>query len=601
MQTPAWNLESEYPSIESKQFQTDWECTTSLLKEIESGVQSLQGKLETPDAATIAKVQELFMRHEEANILVANMITFLNCRQSVDAKDMEAKSKASEIEPLYSKLSQAIVPLTIFMKRCDQKTFQSVISHPKLKTSEFMWTQERTTAQWLLSEKEETLLEALSISGHTAWGNLYSNLSGTMQVELNYPGRAESVGLAKAHSLTKVKNSLDRKVAWQGIQDAWTTHQETAASILNALAGWRHEVYEKRSKTKPMHFLDQPLFENRISRETLNAMITACRNNLATSRKAAGLMAQVMNKKQLDPWDLLAPSPVSGSDKELTFAEGLNLIIESFNEVSPEMAEFVGMMAKNQWIEGRVLPNKKNGAYCTGFAKSKEPRVFMTYMGSSADVSTLAHELGHAFHSWVMRDMDRTETYYPMTLAETASIFAETVLQDGLTKKATSLEEKIEHGWANVERAMSLLINIPSRFEFERKFYEIRKDRAVSAEELSKIMDETWTEWYGPTVSENDKLFWAHKLHFSISGLSFYNFPYTFGYLFSLSIYARRKELGSNFMKTYVNILRDTGRMTAEDLIQKHLGEDIRKPEFWQKAIDVVKEKVDEFEKLVSK
>lgn len=599
METPAWNIESEYPSIHSKPFQSDWETIVTNLKQLESGVAAVKMQFAKPDANAIAKIQDLFILEEKVMILIGNLHTYLSCQLSVDATNSEAKGKISELEAVNSKIAQAVIPLQIFIKRCDDSIFSQILNRPELKGHEFTWSQKRLQAIYLLSESEETLLEGLSVTGHSAWGNLYNDLSGTMKVSLKYPDRTEEVGLAKAHSLTRTSNELDRKVAWMGIQEAWAQHQETAAGILNALAGWRHEVNSKRSHHKEKTFLADPLSDNRISKETLEALMTACHNNIKDIQKAPLLMAKVLKKKQLDPWDLLAPSPVTGSSKEMSFADGAKLISDSFGQVSPEMADFVKMMVKNQWIEGRVMPTKRTGAYCTGFPKSLEPRVYMTYMGSNSDVSTLAHELGHAFHSWVMKDMPRAQMDYPMTLAETASIFAETVLHDALIQKATSFEEKVEFGWNDIEGAMALLLNIPTRFEFEKKFYERRKDRVVGAEELCKLMDETWSKWYGDTLSKNDDLFWAHKLHFHIAGLSFYNFPYTFGYLFSLSIYARRKELGADFMKTYVEILRDTGRMTAEDLIQKHLGEDIRRPEFWQKAIDVVKEKINKFEKLV--
>jgi oligoendopeptidase F len=150
-----------------------------------------------------------------------------------------------------------------------------------------------------------------------------------------------------------------------------------------------------------------------------------------------------------------------------------------------------------------------------------------------------------------------------------------------------------------VESIAGYLINIPARFEFEKAFYEKRRERSLSADELSQLMDETWSRWYGTTLTQNDPLFWATKQHFSFAELSFYNFPYAFGYLFSLSIYARKEALGAKFMPTYRAILRDTGRLTAEELVQKHLGEDITQPAFWQKAIDVEIGKIDRFEALL--
>jgi oligoendopeptidase F len=275
-------------------------------------------------------------------------------------------------------------------------------------------------------------------------------------------------------------------------------------------------------------------------------------------------------------------------------------IKNSFAKVSSELSDFVQMMEDKKWIEARVLPNKMTGAYCTGFAKSKTPRVYMTYMGSRKDISTLAHELGHAYHSWVMRDLPLAEQDYPMTLAETASIFAETVLNDTLLDAARTKEEKIEFAWSAVSNALSLLLNIPARYVFEKSFYEKRQERSLNVEEFKGLMDKAWTDCYGDLLSENDKMFWAHKLHFAITGVSFYNFPYSFGYLFSLSIYARKEKYGAEFMDKYKALLLDTGRMSAEDLIQKHLGEDITEPKFWQKPIDTVIQQLEQFKQLTA-
>lgn len=594
MEKMAWNIESEYPSYNSPEFQTEFDLTKAKVDQLDAAVKSLK----TPFDSQTSVIQKILIDAEAAGVLIGNMHTYLSCHLSVDSSLDEAQAKKSQVQSLSSRLSQILVPVENFMKRCSEETLQGILAHPELAPAEFEWSQERRLKPFMLSDEEETLLQALGTPGLHAWGDLYGKLSGSMRCELKYPDRTETVGLAQASALIRNQDEQTRRVAWTSIQTAWTTHKESAAAILNSLSGWRHEVNKKRAHTAPTHYLDQALFYSRISKETLEAMMSACYENIEMSRRAPLAMAKMMGKKALAPWDLLAQSPVSGSKSERSFEEGLSMIKEAFAQADPSMAEFVEMMTEKRWIEGRILPNKRNGAFCTGFQKKREPRVFMTYMGSNSDISTLAHELGHAYHSWVMRDLPRTQTHYPMTLAETASIFAETLLHDVLLEKAQTKEEKIEFAWGEIEGAAAFLINIPARFEFEKNFYELREKRTVSSEELSKLTDEAWTKWYGPSLSETDKMFWATKLHFAISGVSFYNFPYTFGYLFSMSVYARRHELGSDFMKTYINILRDTGRMTAEDLIMKHLGEDIRRPEFWRKAIAEINKKITAFEKL---
>ncbi|HAS62158.1 MAG TPA: oligoendopeptidase F, partial [Vibrio sp.] len=240
------------------------------------------------------------------------------------------------------------------------------------------------------------------------------------------------------------------------------------------------------------------------------------------------------------------------------------------------------------------------GAYCTKFAATRSPLVFMTWGGSRSDLMTLAHELGHAFHNWVMRDMPLCQTRYPMTLAETASIFAENIVRDYLLSKAETREEQIEMLWEELSSAYALMINIPVRYEFEKRFYEQRQEGELSAEQLCQLMSDTWKEWYGDSMSEADSYFWASKLHFSISEVSFYNYPYLFGYLFSKGVYAQRESKGEQFYTDYVELLRDTGSMMAEDVVERHLGMDLTQTDFWQQSIDMLNEKLTQFEALLS-
>lgn len=601
MNLPAWDIESEYPSLNSAEFQKDENRVEGLIAEIEKAAGILRSRLDpkSKNPELIGEVQKALGSDQEALLLLGNLMTYATCLVSTDATNGTAQAQLSRLYSLRSRLSQAFKPFLLFMISCNAENFEEIVSAPDLQGTRFSWLQKRTLQNTMLSEKEEILLAALETSGHQAWGNLYKSISGTMKVRIELNGKTEEVGLAQASGMTRSPGEIERKSAWLGIQEAWKSHQESAASILNSLADWRLQLAEKRSHSRKVDFLTMPLLQNRIQKDTLDALFTAVQNNKKEIQQAVLLMARVHGKSKLDPWDLLAPAPVKESIGKIPFDHGLDIIRTAFAGANPKFGEFVQKMIENRWIEARVLPHKSNGAYCTDFKKSRTPRVFQTYMGSTQDVSTLAHELGHAYHSWVVRDLPHGEQNYPMTLAETASIFAETVLADELIRKAQTREQKIEFYWSEVEGAVSLLLNIPARYEFELEFYTLRKKKQLGPTELSELMDRAWTNWYGDTLTENDKMFWASKLHFSMAGLSFYNFPYTFGYLFGLSIYARRDELGSAFWPKYVEILRDTGRMTCEDLVLKHFREDIRNPEFWQKSIDVVKGQIQNFKDLL--
>jgi oligoendopeptidase F len=257
------------------------------------------------------------------------------------------------------------------------------------------------------------------------------------------------------------------------------------------------------------------------------------------------------------------------------------------------------MMDKNGWIDAEPTKNRATGAFCTEFYRVGEPRVFMTYDGSMGNVLTLAHELGHAWHAWVLKDLAYSEKGYPMTLAETASIFAETLVRQTLLNATDDAQEKRDILWQEAETASALCINIPARFEFEKSFVEARKGGKVSANKARELMKNAWETWYGDSISEYDDMFWASKLHFSIAEIGFYNYPYLFGYLFALGVYAQKDKQGDNFRFAYRELLRDTGRMTSEACIQKHLNRNIEEKDFWLDSLAIVESAMAQFESLV--
>ncbi len=409
------------------------------------------------------------------------------------------------------------------------------------------------------------------------------------------------MGVANTSSLLKSENRDERKAAFTAINNAWRTQQESCASVLNALAGWRLDTYKRRSGNKTLHFLDTSIHSGRIERATLDAMMTAVEEAKGLGQQALKLRARALKLDKMAPWDLFAPAPnLSGSASRHTFEAGVETIRASFAEVAPEMGAFVMRMETEKWIEGSLGNSKRPGAYCTSFRKSRTPRVYMTYRGSNDDIGTLAHELGHAFHNWVMRDLPAAQISYPMTLAETASIFAETLVNDKLAERCATPQELLPIAWNDVSNIDSLLLNIPARFAFEKEFYEQRSEKVFNPSDFCQLMRKNLETYYGDALSEVDDMFWCSKLHFHIASTTFYNFPYTFGYLFSLGIYAQSKLMGADFYPAYVAMLRDTGRMTAEELAQKHLGVDLTNTHFWRGSIAIARTKIALFEKVLN-
>ena len=228
----------------------------------------------------------------------------------------------------------------------------------------------------------------------------------------------------------------------------------------------------------------------------------------------------------------------------------------------------------------------------------------MTYNDSLGDMLTLAHESGHAFHGYVMGDTRPYGRSYPMTLAETASTFGEQLLMNGLledpavsdAQKAMILDVEVGHG-------AIYLLDIPVRYEFENVFYEERKEGELTVSRLKELMIATQRGVLGDVLETGgeDPYFWASKLHFYITGLTFYNFPYTFGFLLSRSLYAMFKQEGATFLGQYEEFLRLTGSDTAEKVVQRALGRNLEDPEFWSEAIRSLEEPLNRLEAILPK
>ncbi|MCK6264932.1 M3 family oligoendopeptidase [Vibrio sp. ZSDE26] len=599
MTAPSWNLSIAYNGLNDPKIEQDIELIKQCISALNINVEHRN---------QVSVMQNALQTSEAAGTLMATINTFATCHASVDSSDEDAKAMMGRIAKLSSELSQAFAPYSDTLTHKDEQYIEQVLDHESgdVAGQSFQLRCLRGLADTKLSVVEEQLLTAMEVDGKDAWGRLYDNITGTLEVVLEHSdGATEVMGFSQAASVLYGSDFELQPIAWKAIQKAMEQNKESFASILNALAGWRLTEIAKRSTKRDVHFLEPSLHDSRITSTTLDAMMDVAKSNRHIGQKAGSLMAQVYQLDEMKPWNHMAAMPALNAEENSTtelyaFDDAITIIREAFATVDDEMADFVDVMVENGWIDAAPGKQRRLGAYCTKLAATRSPLVFMTWGGSRSDLLTLAHELGHAFHNWVMRDMPLCQTRYPMTLAETASIFAENIVRDHLLNKAEVNSEKLEMLWEELSSCFALMVNIPVRFEFEKAFYQARKDGELSANQLCELMSKHWAEWYGESMSNSDPYFWASKLHFSISEVSFYNYPYLFGFLFSKGVYAQRERKGASFYQDYISLLRDTGSMTAEEVVEKHLGMDLSKADFWQQSVDLVKDKVDEFERLMN-
>ncbi|HLN62759.1 MAG TPA: M3 family oligoendopeptidase, partial [Symbiobacteriaceae bacterium] len=444
----------------------------------------------------------------------------------------------------------------------------------------------RRRAREKMGVEKESLVGDLSVDGYHAWGHLYNTIVGRITVP--FGGRELSVG--QAFNRMSDPNRQVRAEVFEKWEKAWGDEAELIGSALNHLAGYRINLYKHRGWES---VLREPLDTNRMSDATLNVMWDVIERNKPHLLQYLKRKAELLGLDGLTWYDVDAP--LSSSTTTVTYDEAAAFIVEQFRKFSPRMADFAQMAFDKSWIEAEDRPGKRPGGFCTSFPLAKESRVFMTFAGNMGNVATLAHELGHAYHQSVMNDLPQMAQGYAMNVAETASTFAEMIVADAALKAAPTKEERIALLADKIERAVAFFMNIHARFLFETRFYAQRKKGLLSVEQLNELMEEAQKEAYLGALTQYHPNFWASKLHFYSTGQPFYNFPYTFGYLFSSGVYARAQAEGPGFEHKYVDLLRDTGRMMVEDLAARHLGVDLTKPDFWQAAVDLVNADIEEF------
>ena len=603
---PSWDLSQEYTSPSDSQIQADLKEFSSILDRVAEENKAVFAVIDRTEsmnaserAAAIDAARNIHDLSEQASKFLGNPSTFANCLLSVDGNDDSAKTLEGSLIEYRVKFSELMQPLSQFLNRAPDDVIEEYLDDERASASEFQVRHTRARRHELLSLDEENLVSALGQSGIHAFSRLYDRLAGQLKCQVLDGNDQREVGIAEAASLMQSTDDRTREDAWRAINRSWSDHEETCAASINALAGWRLEMCKRRSNGKAVHFLDAPAHSSHIKRETLDAVIDVARESREMSRRAAKALARAYGKERIGPWDQRAPAPeLPNQDASIPFDEGLDIVANAYGQVDASMGEFVRMMAENKWIEGTVGSSKRPGAYCTSFPKSRTPRVYMTYSGSMTDITILAHELGHAFHHWAMKDLPDSQRSYGMSLAETASTFGETLVRDALLNKAESPQTELAVAWEELSAITSFLLNIPTRFEFEKNFYEARQQKPLLPSELRSLMANAWNDWYGDSLSEPDDLFWINKLHFHISGTSFYNFPYLFGYLFSQSVYQRRDQMNGDFFGRYTELLRDTGRVSAEQLAQTHLSVDLTERDFWRDTVAALEPRVEHFEGL---
>ena len=580
-----WDLASFYSGIDAPDYRSDRALYKERLAQLVAD-------------ANQQPLAELVQAWEKLLILNEHLSTYLVCQRSADGRDQKVAQELAALQADGAQLRQLEVVLGERLRQLSNAEFEQLCASPGLEQLEHYLGRARQRALWQMNGELENLAADLDVDGLSAWGRLYDQVSG--RLEFTYQdaeGQPKTVPMSLKNSLLEEPDAAVRRSVLEGSNQAWKAVEDVCAAALNAIAGTRHTLYKRRGIP---HFLEPALFDSAIESATLEAMLEAIRSCSEWPRQYLRKKAEILGVPRLGFQDLSAPLPRL-EHTSVPWPEGGRLLVDETRATYPRFAEFCEESLRDRWVDFTPREGKRSGGFCIFSTRLRQSRIFMTYHGAFGDLMTLTHEFGHAFHSHVMDQERPLNLFYPMTLAETASTYAENLLIDALLRSPkTSPEQRLKLLDSRMERAAAFLLNIPSRFYFEKRFYEERERGEVSLDRIKELMLQAQRECYGDSLDEGqlDPYFWASKLHFYITEISFYNFPYAFGYLFSLGVYARAQQQGQAFLPVYERLLQATGRRTAEQIAQDILGVDLRKPDFWMDSLQLVKQDLDDFERL---
>jgi oligoendopeptidase F len=595
---PRWDLSNVYPSLESEEFKA---AVEDYKKQVAALEKFFKSKLNKTDAKTKAKdlaplVGKAIDQINKIQTLSSTIAPFIYSYVTTDSRDKLAMKTLSEFEQASLPMNQLITQFTAWLGKIAPKLDKVVANNSSAAAHAFMLREAAEQSKYLMSDAEEALAAELSLSGGNAFGKLQGTVTSQLAVDFELDGKTEKMPMPALINLRSHADEEIRRRAYEAENKAWDEVKETLAACMNGVKGEANTLNKKRGRKDAIH---SSLDAARMDRKTLEAMLSAMKDSFPVFRKYWHAKAKKIGKEKLAWWDVFAP--MGKTDKVYSFEEACDFIVENFGKFSPDLAALAKRAFDNNWIDAEQREGKRGGAFCMGLDGVKESRILSNFDGSFDQVSTLAHELGHAFHNECVYQADKTalQQLTPMTLAETASTMCETIATEAVLSSKPDPQEELAVLEAQLQNASQIVVDIYSRYLFEKEVFERREQSELSADDFNDIMERAQKETYGDGLDERylQKFMWTWKPHYYSSNLAFYNYPYAFGLLFATGLYAIYQQRGAEFVEDYKKLLASTGEETPVKLA-KRFGIDITRRKFWDDSLAIIGKRVERYSEL---
>ncbi len=592
---PHWDMTVVYPALDSPEFNHDLTATrqafdtmTSLFDRLGIDRRDRQSTDDTAVAAFETVVPALNELLEQFSTLRAYVYSFV----ATDSRNDQAQATFSTLMREGVRLTKLLRRLTAWLGGLDVETLiqRSTIARDHA----YLVRRAAEEARHLMSPAEEELAAELDLSSGIAWARMYQNLTSQILVPIEREGQTVELPMTQVRNLARDPDRAVRRSAHEAELAAWERAALPLASALNSIKGQVLTLSRRRRWASP---LEASLFDNGIDRATLDAMMTTAREFFPDFRRYLRAKARLLGLERLAWYDLFAP--VGSGGRSWRFSDAGAFIVAQFTRYSPRMGDFAARAFRERWIDAEPRAGKVGGAFCMSLRRD-ESRILLNHDPTADSMFTLAHELGHGYHNLNLAQQTMLNRDTPMTLAETASIFCETIVRNAALQDA-SRDETLEILEAFLSGACQVVVDITSRFLFENALFEQRATRDLSVAELCALMIDAQKQTYGDALDEQTlhPFMWAVKGHYYNSGFSFYNYPYMFGLLFGLGLYAAYQRAPDAFQAHYDDLLASTGLASPLELAAR-MGIDLRSPAFWRASLEVIRRDIDRFESLAA-
>jgi oligoendopeptidase F len=556
------------------------------------------GDARTPTAIDAETADVVIAEYNRVSSEIDILGAYVYASVATDSRNAAAQAMMSELEPVESKLSPLLARLADWVASFDLEALAAASTQAAEHVGPLTRLAERAGHQ--MSESEEHLYAELSATGASAWGRLQREITSQLSAEVNLPDGMTTLPINAIRGLATDPDPAVRRAGYEAELAAWPSIDVPVAAAMNAIKGEANAINRRRKWESP---LDASLFANSVSHATFDAMQSAVTASLPDFRRWMQAKAKLHGHeagKGLPWWDLVAPAPVSAGP--VAWEDGLDVVRTAFGEFSPTLGGLVDRAINEEWIDAAPRDGKSGGAFCMSFVEDRS-LVLLNWSGSAESTQTTAHELGHAYHNTTLAHRTALQRRLPMALAETASIFCETlVVEAGLARLAGPEHDADRLALLDVDLQGSnqVVVDIRSRFTFETELFARRQRRTVSANELCEMMTDAQAAAYGDGLDQSTAhpYMWLLKPHYY--GSHFYNWPYTYGLLFGLGLFAEYQADPEKFRGGYDTLLSRAGMDTAEEL-GAAFGFDVTDEAFWTASLDVIRDRIGQYTELAER